>query len=89
MGEVQSATRDPVIGDDVLDLLDGVHQLYIARGKKILHIDLNAERPLDEDLVALLSSRFGKLRAPTMRSGDRLLVGYNADMLATLLSPEG
>ncbi len=75
--------------DEVLALLDGVNDLYVARGRKMLHVDLSAERPADEDLVALLCSRFGKLRAPTMRSGDRLVVGYNAEMLATLLSPEG
>lgn len=86
---MQSATRNPVAADEVLGLLEGVSDLYVARGKKIIHVGLNDERPADEDLVALLCSRFGKLRAPTMRSGDRLLVGYNAEMLATLLSPEG
>ena len=75
--------------DEVLGVLEGVIDLYVARGKKIVHVDLNAARPADEDLVGLLCSRFGKLRAPTMRSGDRLLVGYNAEMFATLLSPEG
>ena len=86
---MQSATRHPVASDEVLDLLEGVSDLYVARGKKIVHVDLGAERPADEDLVGLLCSRFGKLRAPTMRSGNRLVVGYNAEMLATLLSPEG
>lgn len=75
--------------DEVLGVLEGVSDLYVSRGKKIVHVDLNAARPADEDLVGLLCSRFGKLRAPTMRSGDRLLVGYNAEMFATLLSPEG
>ncbi len=75
--------------DEVLGVLEGVSDLYVARGKKIVHVDLNAARPADEDLVSLLCSRFGKLRAPTMRSGDRLLVGYNAEMFATLLSREG
>ncbi len=75
--------------DRVLGVLEGVSDLYVAKGKKIAHVDLNAARPADEDLVGLLCSRFGKLRAPTMRSGDRLMVGYNAEMLATLLSPEG
>lgn len=86
---MRSATRNPVTSDRVLPLLEGVSDLYVARGKKVIHVDLNVGRPADEDLVGLLCSRFGKLRAPTMRSGDRLLVGYNADMLATLLSPEG
>lgn len=75
--------------DQVLDLLEGVSDLYVARGRKVAHVDLNAGRPADEELTGLLCSRFGKLRAPAMRSGDRLLVGYNAEMFATLLSPEG
>ena len=86
---MRSATRHPVTSDQVLGLLEGVSDLYVARGKKIVHVDLNAGRPADEDLVGLLCSRFGKLRAPTMRSAGRLLVGYNAEMLATLLGPEG
>ena len=86
---MRSATRDPLEGDEVLALLEGVSDLHVTRGKKVIHVDLGADRPADEDLVALLCSRFGKLRAPTIRSGDRLLVGYNAEMLATLIGPEG
>jgi arsenate reductase-like glutaredoxin family protein len=51
----------------------------------VLHVDLAAERPPDDDLLALLLGRSGKLRAPTLRSGARLLVGYNQDMLASVL----
>ena len=86
---MRSATRDPVTGDQVLGLLEGVGDLYVAKGRKIVHVDLGADRPADDDLASLLCGRTGKLRAPTMRSGDRLLVGYNAEMLATLLGPEG
>ena len=86
---MRNATRDPIADDEVLPLLDGVNDLYVARGKKTIHVDLRADTPADEELVALLCSRFGKLRAPTIRSGDSPLVGYNARMLATLLSPEG
>ena len=70
-----------------LDLLDGVTDLFVAKGKKSLHIDLRKERPSDDDLLQLMLGRSGTLRAPTLKSGKRLIVGFNADILqATLLT---
>lgn len=66
-------------------MLGGVSDLYVAKGRKVLHFDLESERPSDDDLLALLLGRSGKLRAPTLRSGTRLLVGYNQDLLGTVL----
>ncbi len=43
------------------------------------------DRPTDETLLALLLGRSGKLRAPTMRAGTTLLVGYNVELLVTNL----
>ncbi len=73
----------------MLGLLEGVDDLYVAKGRKVVHFALAAERPADEELTALLCGRSGKLRAPALRSGNRLLVGYNAEILAALLRPEG
>ena len=39
----------------------------------------------DDELLAMMLGRSGKLRAPTIRSGNRLLVGYNAEMLESVL----
>ena len=60
--------------------------MRVARGKKIIRVDLAAEdRPPDEELVKLMVSRWGKLRAPTLRVGTTLVVGHNAEMLAEVL----
>ncbi len=60
-------------------------ELCVARGKKVVQVDLTAaDRPPDEELVKLMVSRWGKLRAPTMKVGTTLVVGYNQDMLATV-----
>ena len=59
--------------------------LYVAKGRKSLHFDLTDERPADEELLGLLLGRSGKLRAPALRSGDRLIVGYNAELLEDTL----
>ena len=59
--------------------------LYVAKGKKVLHMDLTDDRPSDDDLLGLLLGRSGKLRAPAIRTGTRFVVGYNAEILETTL----
>ena len=64
-------------------------ELRIAKGKKVVQVDLAAaDRPSDEDLVKLMVSRWGKLRAPTMRVGTTLVVGFNRDMLAAVFGTD-
>ena len=84
-GTVQSAGKEPVEGEDALQLLKGISDLYIAKGKQILHFDIEAERPPDSELLALLLGRSGKLRAPAIRQGSRFVVGYNQEILPATL----
>lgn len=82
---MQSTGKDPIEGSAALDLLDGVKDLYVAKGKRSLHVDLASDRPSDDELLGLMLGRSGKLRAPAMRSGDRFIVGYNGDLLEETL----
>jgi arsenate reductase-like glutaredoxin family protein len=82
---VRSATREPVEGEDALEILEGVTDLYVAKGRRIVHHDLAARRPSDEELLDLMLGRSGKLRAPVLRSGSILIVGYNQDVLGEVL----
>ena len=82
---MQSAGVEPVEGEAALALLAGAKELFIAKGKKILRFDLASERPADEELLALLLGRSGKLRAPALRHGSRFIVGYNQELLPTAL----
>ena len=60
-------------------------ELRVAKGQTVVQVDLAAaDRPPDEELVKLMVSRWGKLRAPTMRVGTTLVVGYNQDILASV-----
>lgn len=72
-------------GSAALALLEGVTDLYVARGRKVLHVDITAERPPDHELVGLLLGRSGKLRAPAMRTGTTFVVGYNPEILEKTL----
>lgn len=82
---VQVATRDPVEGEAALALLEGITDLYVARGRKTLHMDLRNARPADEEILAVILGRSGKLRAPALRVGSRMIVGYNAEILGEQL----
>jgi len=75
-----------VEGEAALELLDGVTELIVAKGRKTLHFQLGEERPSDDELLSVMLGRSGKLRAPAIRAGDRFLVGFNSDILAENLT---
>ena len=53
------------------------HRLIAAKGKKVTTIDLQSAPPADEVLAGLMLGPTGNLRAPIMRVGQTILVGYN------------
>ena len=65
-------------------MLEGATKLFVAKGKKVVEVDLKKERPDDDALAKLLLGPTGNLRAPTMRKGKTVIVGFNADMYTDL-----
>ncbi len=60
-------------------------ELWVAKGKRVQRVDLGApDRPSPDELRGMMVSRWGRLRAPTMKVGNTLVVGYNADLLASV-----
>jgi hypothetical protein len=62
-----------------------VDDIWVARGQKAVHVDLKKSRPGKAELLALLLGPTGGLRAPTLRVGRTLLVGFNEKAYATAL----
>ena len=52
-------------------------ELYVAKGKKIVHLDLKRDKPPRAELLGLLLGPTGNLRAPTLRKGRKLIVGFD------------
>jgi arsenate reductase-like glutaredoxin family protein len=74
--ETVSATKK--LGrDDALAMVRQAQRLIAARGKKVTAVDLAAGKPSDEELAKLMLGPTGNLRAPTMRVGPTIVVGYN------------
>jgi hypothetical protein len=59
--------------------------VVVVRGKTIHTFKLPTERPDDETLLALMIGPTGNLRAPTVRVGTTLLVGYNDEAYRQVL----
>ena len=79
------AKKETLGADDAFKLLDKVNQLYVAKGQKLVHIDLKKDRPGDDELKKLILGPTGNLRAPTLRKGKTLLVGFNSDAYEEVL----
>jgi arsenate reductase-like glutaredoxin family protein len=57
--------------------------IHVARGKKIVTIDMK-DAPDDDTLAGYLLGPTGNLRAPTIKQGKTLYVGFNEDVYQTL-----
>jgi arsenate reductase-like glutaredoxin family protein len=53
------------------------HRLVAVKGKKVTTLDLQSAPPADDVLAGLMLGPTGNLRAPILRVGQTLLIGYN------------
>jgi arsenate reductase-like glutaredoxin family protein len=68
---------------DARKLLAAVTRLVVSKGKKTEEFDLR--NGVTEAAVAAMLGPTGNLRAPALRAGKTLLVGFNDEMYAKLL----
>ena len=57
-------------------------KLKVARGKKVVELDLKQDKPTEEEILKLILGPTGNLRAPTLVVGKSLVVGFNDQMYA-------
>ena len=74
--ETVSANKK-LAADDASELLASAKQLIAAKGKKVTEFK-GADVGTDEAVAAMLGPT-GNLRAPTIRVGKTLLVGYDEE----------
>ena len=68
-----------------MELLKTVSEVYAAKGKKVAHFNLKKEKPSAADLKKVILGPTGNLRAPTLRVGKKLIVGFNEEIYEDLL----
>ncbi len=83
--EIVDAKKSTKSAEDALDLAREVDEIYAAKGKKLVHIDMRREKPDADALKAVLLGPTGNLRAPTLRVGRTLLVGFDPESYRRVL----
>jgi hypothetical protein len=64
-------------GKDALAVVRDVDEIYASKGKQVVHVHLKKEKPDAATLKGLLLGSTGNLRAPTLRKGRALIVGFD------------
>ena len=77
VAEAVNAKQSVMKEKDALRLLAGADELWSMKGKRIVHVDLQKEQPSRADLLALVLGPTGNLRAPTIRKGRTIIVGFD------------
>jgi len=83
---VVDAKKERMGDKAALALARSMQHVIAARGAKIVTFDLKKARPSDADLAAVIMGPSGNLRAPALKVGTTLVVGFNEEMYDMLLA---
>jgi hypothetical protein len=73
---VVDASKDKRGREAALALAKSADKVVVARGKKVVTFDMKKDPPDDATLAGYLLGPTGNLKAPTLRMGKMLLVGF-------------
>jgi len=62
-----------------------MNELIAVRGKKVERVDLRKGKPDKATVARLMIGPSGNLRAPTLRVGKKILVGFDEESFAKVL----
>ena len=77
MAERTDASKERKGRDEALALAKSAGRVVVGRGKKVITFDMGKAPPDDDTLAAHLLGPTGNLKAPTLRRGDTLVVGFS------------
>lgn len=78
-GPIVDATKDRRGREEALKLARSAARVVAARGKKVVVFDMTNDPPDEDTLAAHLLGPTGNLKAPTLRIGKTLLVGFGEE----------
>jgi hypothetical protein len=76
VAEQQDAKKQRLGPEDALRLARAASHLIVAKGQNVVRVNVQRDDPSDKELKKLLLGPSGNLRAPTMRVGRKLYVGF-------------
>jgi len=79
------ARKERLGSEDALKLTQEVAEIIAAKGKKVVRYHLAKDKPSRDELLGVLLGPSGNLRAPTLRKGKKLLIGFDATAYSEVL----
>jgi arsenate reductase-like glutaredoxin family protein len=77
--EEVNAKKTTLKEKEALELVKSVNEIYAAKGKSVVHLNVKKDKPNKATLTKLLLGPTGNLRAPTLRKGKTLIVGFDLE----------
>ena len=77
--EERNSRKEPLSDKEARALIGSVTKVIVAKGKKF------EEMPASKATIANLKGPTGNYRAPMVRKGETLLVGFHAETLESLV----
>lgn len=79
VGEQVNAAKQKFNRRQALALAREADEIIVAKGRKITTFDLRKDSPSDADLAAVILGPTGNLRAPALRIGRKLYIGFSEE----------
>ena len=82
-GEVVDARKNVIKAEGAWEIFQGAESVHVGKGKKTLTFTPGDGEK--EEILKVSLGRTGNLRAPTLRVGKQIYVGYNEEMYRELI----
>ena len=76
--ESVDARKEPLADTDAWKLLEGADEVIVGRGKK--YLTFKPSKANKKEILQNCLGRTGNLRAPALRIGKKIIVGFTAEM---------
>ncbi len=83
---MDSASKRVIPKDEALNLLKDVDEVYASRGKTKFYFNLKSGEYNQEELEKAILGPTGNFRAPSVKVGRKLSVGFNAENINEVLN---
>jgi arsenate reductase-like glutaredoxin family protein len=81
-GEIEDARKNVIKADGAWEIISKAKTLSVGRGKKMQ--TFVPDKDNKEEILKVCLGRTGNLRAPTVRSGKLVYVGFNEEIYKEL-----
>ena len=83
--EMVEAKKKALRAEEALKLAQSVDEIYATKGSNRVYFNLKQEKPEQDKLLAAMLGPTGNLRAPILKKGRVLLVGFDQENYSKIL----